>query len=59
MHLNETGASVLGRNFKTFLINFEWKFHQCIQNDNTSPSLNGAEAFLNVIKKLKQQSKKC
>ena len=55
LHLNDTGVSVLVRNFKTFLTNFEWQIDQGIQNDNSSPSLNGAEAFLNDIKKIKQQ----
>ena len=55
MHLNDTGVSVLVRNSKTFLTDFEWQINQGIQNDNSSPSLNGAEAFLNDIKKIKQQ----
>ena len=33
------------------MTNFEWQIDQGIQNDNSSPSLNGAEAFLNDIKK--------
>ena len=49
LHLNDTGVSVLVRNFKTFLTNFEQQIHQGTQNDNSSPSFNGAEAFLNGI----------
>ena len=37
------------------MTNFEWQIGQGIQNDSSSPSLNGAEAFLNDIKKIKQQ----
>ena len=42
--------------FKPFLTNIEWQLDRCIQNDNSSPSLNSAEAFLNdIIIKIKQQ----
>ena len=41
--------------FKPFLTNIEWQLDRCIQNDNSSPSLNSAEAFLNDIIKIKQQ----
>ena len=58
LHLNDTGVSVLVRNFKTCLINFEQQFDQGIHNYNSSPSLNGTKAFLSEIKKIKQQSKK-
>ena len=51
LHLNGTGVSVLVRNFKTFLINFERQFDQGVRGGNSSPSLNGAEAFLSDIKK--------
>ena len=37
------------------MTNFELEIDQGIQNDNNSPSLNGAKAFLNDIKKIKQQ----
>ena len=46
-----TLVSVLVRNFKTFLTNFELQFHHGIQKDGSSPSWNVAEAFLNDIKK--------
>ena len=36
------------------MTNIEWQIDQGIQNDNSSPSLNGTEAFLNHIKKIKQ-----
>ena len=55
LHLNDTGITVLVRNVRTFLTNFEWKIDQGIHNDNSSPSSNGAKAFLNDIKKSKQQ----
>ena len=55
LHLNDTGVTVLVRNVRTFLTNFESKIDQGIHNDNSSPSSNGAEAFLNDIKKIKQQ----
>ena len=45
LHLNDTGVSALVRRFKAFLANFEWQFDQDIQNDNSSPSLNGTKAF--------------
>ena len=45
LYLNDAGVSVLVRNFKTFLTNLEWQFDRGIQNDNSSPSLNAAEAF--------------
>ena len=51
LHLNDTGVSVPFRNFKTFLTNFEWQIDQGIDSDNSNPSLNGVEAFLNDIKK--------
>ena len=47
--LHCTDVSVLVRNFKAFLTNFESQIDQGIQNYNRSPSLNGAEAFLNDI----------
>ena len=54
LHLNDTRVSVLVRKCKTFLTNFEWQIDQGIQNDNSSPSLNGDKAFINDIKKIKQ-----
>ena len=37
------------------MTNLEWQIDQGIQNDNSSSSLNGSEAFSNSIKKIKQQ----
>ena len=41
-HLNDTGVSVLIRNFRNFLTDFEWQIDQGIQNNISSPSMNGA-----------------
>ena len=43
LHLNDIGVSVLVRNFRNFLTDFEWQIDQSIQNDNSSSSLNGAK----------------
>ena len=55
MKINDTGVSVLGKNFKSLLTNFELQTDQGIQIDNGFPFLNGVKAFLNDIKIIKQQ----
>ena len=57
LHLNDTEVAVPVRNLKTFLTNFEPQIDQGIQNNNSSPSLNRAEAFLNDIKLKKSNNR--